>query len=62
MYRLLLILIAIVVPTVATAQTKVKVGTVRATVIGSAGVDLETRFVALVDRAGAASGRVAVGA
>src|SRR4029077_13792489 len=34
MYRLLLILIAIGVPAVATAQTKVKVGTVRATVIG----------------------------
>ena len=34
MYRLLLILIAIGVPTVAAAQTKVKVGTVRATVIG----------------------------
>jgi ABC-type nitrate/sulfonate/bicarbonate transport system substrate-binding protein len=34
MYRLLLILVAIAVPAIAAAQTKVKVGTVRATVIG----------------------------
>ncbi len=34
MYRLLLILGLITIPALATAQTKVKVGTVRATVIG----------------------------
>jgi hypothetical protein len=35
---------------------------VRARVVGAAGVDLETEFVAVVDAAGTPSGSVVVGA